>query len=92
MPSRDDEPIIEIIDLAPEEPINLPWKRILVLLLFLFVGFLVLHNGVPLYTDWLWFREVGYSSVFSTQIIGVVHCFTSTSQDDSFHVSFFGSS
>ncbi len=35
----------------------------------LFLGFLLFHNAVPLYTDWLWFGEVGYRQVFSTTIV-----------------------
>jgi uncharacterized membrane protein (UPF0182 family) len=28
----------------------------------------VLAQGVPLYTDWLWFQEVGYTRVFTTML------------------------
>lgn len=35
----------------------------------LFLLFLLLHNAAPLYTDWLWFREVGYPSVFTVTIV-----------------------
>jgi uncharacterized membrane protein (UPF0182 family) len=44
-------------------------RRIYILLGLLFLGFLFLQNAVPLYTDWLWFREVGYTVVFSTRIL-----------------------
>src|SRR5688572_30847076 len=40
-------------------------------LLFLIVGFLalgVLAQVIPLYTDWLWFGEVGYTQVFLTTL------------------------
>ncbi|HZP80335.1 MAG TPA: UPF0182 family protein, partial [Chthonomonadaceae bacterium] len=42
--------------------------RLLILLGLLFGGFLLVHNVVPLYTDWLWFGEVGYRNVFTTTI------------------------
>ncbi len=32
----------------------------------LFGLFLLYHNALPLYTDWLWFQEVGYTNVFTT--------------------------
>lgn len=44
-------------------------RRTLGLLALLFAGFLVVHNLVPLYTDWLWFGEVGFRRVFTTTII-----------------------
>ena len=34
-----------------------------ILLAFLFLG--VVGQAVPLYTDWLWFQEVGYVDVFT---------------------------
>jgi uncharacterized membrane protein (UPF0182 family) len=34
----------------------------------LFLLFLVVQNAVPMYTDWLWFGEVGYRNVFFTTI------------------------
>ncbi len=37
----------------------------LVLLLLLFVALSVVAQVVPLYTDWLWFQEVGYTGVFT---------------------------
>jgi len=44
-------------------------NRIVWLVALLFIGFLLVHNAVPLYTDWLWFGEVGYRNVFTTTII-----------------------
>ena len=41
---------------------NRPQPILLVLLLFLGLG--VMAQLIPLYTDWLWFNEVGYSQVF----------------------------
>jgi len=41
---------------------NRPQPVLLLLLLLLVFG--VLAQVVPLYTDWLWFHEVGYSEVF----------------------------
>ena len=39
--------------------------------LWVLLGFIVLSlvgQAVPLYTDWLWFQEVGYSAVFTTRL------------------------
>src|SRR6185312_9893108 len=44
-------------------------RRLLILLVLLFLGFLFVHNTVPLYTDWLWFGEVGYRGVFTSILI-----------------------
>ncbi len=63
-----DEPLVEIIDLNEQEPYNIPWGRLLFLGGFLFICFLLFHNGVPLYIDSLWFHEVGFTSVFTRQI------------------------
>src|SRR5207302_7720603 len=41
---------------------NRPQPILLLLLLLLVLG--LLAQVVPLYTDWLWFVEVGYSEVF----------------------------
>src|SRR2546428_9190425 len=41
---------------------NRPQPIVLLLLLLLVLG--LLAQVVPLYTDWLWFVEVGYSEVF----------------------------
>ncbi|MCX6381101.1 MAG: UPF0182 family protein, partial [Armatimonadetes bacterium] len=64
-----DEPIIEIIDLNEPEPYNIPWRRLTLFGGLFFACFLLFHNGVPLYIDSLWFHEVGYTSVFTRQII-----------------------
>ena len=37
--------------------------------LWVLLGFIALSligQAVPLYTDWLWFQEVGFTSVFTT--------------------------
>ena len=44
------------------------FKRWIVLAALLFIAFLVIHNAVPLYTDFLWFKEVGYTTVFTATI------------------------
>jgi len=39
--------------------------------LWILLGFIALSlvgQAVPLYTDWLWFQEVGFTSVFSTRL------------------------
>ncbi len=39
--------------------------------LWLLLGFILLSlvgQAVPLYTDWLWFQEVGYTAVFTTRL------------------------
>ena len=66
MPS---EPELEIIDLKEEPPRPIPWRRLGFLFGTLFILFLLYHNGIPLYIDALWFKEVGYSKVFVTQIV-----------------------
>ena len=43
-------------------------KIFLALGLFLIL-FVLYHDAAPLYTDWLWFQEVGYSGVFTTTIL-----------------------
>jgi uncharacterized protein len=40
----------------------------ILVLVAVFVGLGVLAQVVPLYTDWLWFGEVGYSQVFLTTL------------------------
>ena len=52
-----------------EEPPRSGSRRIWILLGLLFLGFLIYHNVMPLYTDWLWFREVGYTTVFTTTAV-----------------------
>jgi uncharacterized membrane protein (UPF0182 family) len=39
--------------------------------LWVLLGFIALSlvgQAVPLYTDWLWFQEVGFTSVFTTRL------------------------
>src|SRR2546422_7182107 len=33
-----------------------------------FLAFALVAQVVPLYTDWLWFQEVGYTEVFTTTL------------------------
>jgi len=40
--------------------------KLLLWLLLIFVALAVVGQAVPLYTDWLWFQEVGYAQVFVT--------------------------
>jgi uncharacterized membrane protein (UPF0182 family) len=49
----------------PRRPRSL---RPVIALGLLFVLFLFFHNATPLYTDWLWFNEVGYTNVFTATI------------------------
>jgi uncharacterized membrane protein (UPF0182 family) len=42
--------------------------RPVVLLLFVLFAMGLVGQAVPLYTDWLWFQEVGYSQVFLTTL------------------------
>jgi uncharacterized membrane protein (UPF0182 family) len=67
MPSVPDEPDY----ILPSRPaVRRPRSlKTPILLALLFIGFLLVHNATPLYTDWLWFREVGYTSVFTTTIV-----------------------
>ena len=53
-------------DAASQLPNARRWIR---LGIFFFILFLLYHNVVPLYTDWLWFGEVGYRNVFATTIL-----------------------
>lgn len=46
-----------------------PFPKRWLLLGLLFGLFLLYHNTLPLYTDWLWFQEVGYTNVFTTTVI-----------------------
>ncbi len=39
--------------------------RPIVFLLLLFLAMAIFGQAVPLYTDWLWFQEVGFSQVFT---------------------------
>lgn len=67
--ARPHEPEIIVLH---EQPPAFPRRLgliFLIIFLVLFGLFLVLHNFVPVYTDWLWFREVGYRQVFFTEVI-----------------------
>jgi len=49
--------------------------RFAILIAILFIGFIVYHDIVPIYTDYLWFGEVAYRGVFSTIIQAKVTLF-----------------
>jgi uncharacterized membrane protein (UPF0182 family) len=66
MPSDDVEPDI-VLPFAARSGRPRSWRPVIALGL-LFVIFLFFHNATPLYTDWLWFQEVGYTGVFTTTI------------------------
>ncbi len=62
----------EIIFPNDDEDESLPrpnFRKILLTLGLLLILFILYHDAVPLYTDWLWFQEVGYSGVFTTTIL-----------------------
>ncbi|MBI1847597.1 MAG: UPF0182 family protein, partial [Candidatus Rokubacteria bacterium] len=52
----------------PVRPPLMSRSRAAVLLALVFVGLGVIGQIVPLYTDWLWFQEVGYTRVFVTTL------------------------
>ncbi len=60
------KPIIVGSDGSPTKPTG-PW-RLVIPALILFALFELVHNGAPLYCNWLWFREVGFPGVFTTTI------------------------
>jgi uncharacterized protein len=66
MSSDDVEPEI-ILPFAARRARPRSWRPVVALGL-LFAVFLFFHNAVPLYTDWLWFAEVGYTGVFTATI------------------------
>ena len=43
-----------------------PQPIVFVIIAFLALG--VLGQLIPLYTDWLWFQELGYTQVFTTTL------------------------
>ena len=49
--------------------------RLVILAAAIFILFVLYHDGVPIYTDFLWFGEVGYRGVFSTIIQAKVTLF-----------------
>ena len=66
MPSYSDEPDF-VLPFAQQKSLPFP-RRAVFLLVTAFLLFLFFHNAVPLYTDWLWFKEVGYTRVFLTAV------------------------
>src|ERR1700722_14800052 len=69
MPERHKKPEIIIEEHAgPRSMFGFP-VRFAIFIAILFVGFILYHDVVPVYTDYLWFGEVGYRGVFTT-IIG----------------------
>ncbi len=68
--AKRDRPVIILPDDDDNGSIPRPNLRKVFLLLGLFlILFVLYHDAVPLYTDWLWFQEVGYSGVFTTIIL-----------------------
>jgi len=67
--AKRDRPVVIVPDDDDNAPLPRPNLRKLFLALGLFlILFVLYHDAVPLYTDWLWFQEVGYSGVFTTTI------------------------
>ena len=54
----------------PAVPIRLWITGIVLFLLFLFFG-----NIISLYTDWLWFQAVGYTQIFSVELVAKILVF-----------------
>ncbi len=68
--AKRDRPEIILPDDDENESLPRPNFRKIFFALGLFLLLFVLyHDAVPLYTDWLWFQEVGYSGVFTTTIL-----------------------
>ena len=68
--AKRDRPEIILPDDDDSESLPRPNLRKVFLALGIFLLLFVLyHDAVPLYTDWLWFQEVGYSGVFTTTIL-----------------------
>lgn len=66
MPERHQRPEIIIEEGGPKSTFPI---RFAIFIAILFVGFIIYHDVVPVYTDYLWFGEVGYRGIFTT-IIG----------------------
>ncbi len=66
------EPVVQERGSEPNYNLRL---RLIILAVVLFVCFILYHDGVPIYTDYLWFGEVGYRGVFSTIIQAKVTLF-----------------
>jgi uncharacterized protein len=66
------EPVIHERGDAPTASFR---PRLIVAGIILFITFVLYHDGVPIYTDFLWFGEVGYRGVFSTIIQAKVTLF-----------------
>lgn len=68
--AKRNRPVVIVPDNDDDETPPRPNLRKVFLMLGLFlVLFVLYHDAVPLYTDWLWFQEVGYSGVFTTTIV-----------------------
>ncbi|HLJ54671.1 MAG TPA: UPF0182 family protein [Chthonomonadaceae bacterium] len=80
-------PIVVGPDGEPVAPMR-PWRLILAAAL-IFLIFLVCHDGAPLYCDWLWFHEVGYTSVFATIVAAKSGLYVAAALV--FFVAFYGS-
>lgn len=75
MPYNPDDPEILLPPYYRSSPHNGFRWRLAIVGAALFVLFLLVHNGVPLYTDWLWFGEVGRRDVFGTTILAKTELF-----------------
>jgi uncharacterized protein len=51
---------------GPATPLRRPRMGLWLLLGFVLLS--LLGQAIPLYTDWLWFQEVGFTSVFTTRL------------------------
>ncbi len=60
---------------------------IIVLLFLLFTG---IPGAVGYYTDWLWFREVGFQSVFATELLAKIGLFVVAALVAYFFITFNG--
>jgi uncharacterized membrane protein (UPF0182 family) len=49
-----------MINMKPQSPIRIIFSYVFVLILLALVG------GISLYTDWLWFTEIGFQKIFTT--------------------------
>src|SRR5262245_64742998 len=52
----------------PNIPVPGRQRRIGLWLFVLFLAIGAVGQAVPLYTDWLWFKEVGFTQVFTTRL------------------------
>jgi uncharacterized membrane protein (UPF0182 family) len=68
--AKRDRPEIILPDDDDNDSLPRPnFRRVFLALGLFLILFVLYHDAVPLYTDWLWFQEVGYSGVFTTTIV-----------------------